>query len=89
MWQHQSPPCESQISPTSRYEPEPYIRTTATNGDYDATAETPTATTATTEQGADENNDNGDTQKNMNMQIQKLITDNIESKKCHNYDIYI
>ena len=35
--------CEN-ISPP--HEPEPYIRTTATNGDHDATAETSTATTA-------------------------------------------
>ena len=49
------------------HEPEPYIRTTATNGDYDATAETPTAATATTARGADENDDDPDTQINMNM----------------------
>ena len=37
--------------------------------------------------GADENDDDPDTQINMNMLIQKLITDNIESKKSHSYDI--
>ena len=58
---------EHKFSPTSRHEPEPYIRTTATNGYYDATAETPTAATATTSPGADENDDDPDTQINMNM----------------------
>ena len=49
------PLVEHKFSLTSHYEPEPYVRTTATNGDHDATAETPA--TATTESGADENDD--------------------------------
>ena len=50
-------PLWNKISLTSRHEPEPYVRTTATNGDHDATTETPTAETATTASGADENDD--------------------------------
>ena len=46
------PLVEHIISLTSRHEPEPYVRTSATNGDHDATAETPTA--STTAPGADE-----------------------------------
>ena len=41
------PLVEHKFSPPSRHEPEPYIRNTAANGDYEATAETPTAATAT------------------------------------------
>ena len=48
---------EHKFSPTSGHEPEPYARTTETNGDHDALAETPTPETATTASGADENND--------------------------------
>ena len=51
---------EHKFSPTSGYEPEPYVRTTATNCDHDATVETPTAATATTASGADENDDDPD-----------------------------
>ena len=51
VWKHQSPPCGTQIFPHFRHEPEPYVRTSATNGDYDATAETLTAATATTAPG--------------------------------------
>ena len=51
---------EHKFSLTSRHEPEPYVRTTATNGDHDALAETPTAETATTASGADENDDDPD-----------------------------
>ena len=58
---------EHRFLPTSRHEPEPYIRTTATNGDYDATSETPTAATATIAPGADENDDDPDNQISMNM----------------------
>ena len=54
---HQSQLVEHKFFLTSRHEPEPYIRTTATNGDHDATAETPKAATATTAPGADENDD--------------------------------
>ena len=43
---------ERKFSLTSRHEPEPYVRTTATNGDHDAIAETPIATIATTAPGA-------------------------------------
>ena len=60
VWKRQSPPCGTQISLTSRHEPEPYVRTTATNGDHDATAETQTAATVTTAPGADENDDDPD-----------------------------
>ena len=51
---------EHKFSPSSRHEPEPYVRTTATKGVFDATAETPTAATETTAPGADENNDDPD-----------------------------
>ena len=51
---------EHKFSPTSGHEPEPYVRTTATNGDHDAMAETPTAETATTASGADKNDDDPD-----------------------------
>ena len=84
VWQHQSPPCESQISPTSRYEPEPYIRTTATNGDSDATAETPTAETATTAPGADENDDGlDDNHEYVNTKTDKLRLILPYKFKCH------
>ena len=48
------------FSPTSGHKPEPYVRTTETNGDHDALAETPTTETATTASGADESDDNPD-----------------------------
>ena len=51
---------EQKFTLTSRHEPEPYVRTTATNGDYDEKAETPTAVTATTAPGADEKDDDPD-----------------------------
>ena len=38
------PLVEHKISLTSRHEPEPYVRSIATNVDHDATEETPTAT---------------------------------------------
>ena len=48
---------ETSVSPLwTDHEPELYVRTTATNGDY----ETPTAATATTAPGADENDDDPD-----------------------------
>ena len=72
------------FSPTSRYEPEPYIRTTATNGDYDATAETPTAATATTAPGADENDDDPD---DKHKYANTETDNNIKSQKSHSYDI--
>ena len=66
---------------TCRHEPEPSVRTTATNG----TAETPTAataTTATTAPGADENYDSPyDEHKYVNKK--KKNDNNIESKKSH------
>ena len=69
---------EHKFSLTSRHEPEPYVRTTATNGDHDALAETPTAETATTASGADENDDNPeDEHEYVNTETDK----NIESKK--------
>ena len=70
------------FSITSRLEPEPYIRTTATIGDHDATKETPTA--ATTAPGADENDDDPDDEHDyVNTETDK----NIEFKKSHSYDI--
>ena len=54
------PLVEHTFSLTSRHEPKPYVKTTATNGDHDATAETPTAATAKTASGADENDDDPD-----------------------------
>ena len=64
--------------PTSCYEPDPYIRTTATNGDYDAKAETATAP------GADENDDDQDDEH----EYVNTETDyNIESEKNHIYGI--
>ena len=45
---------------TSCHDAESYVRTTATNGDHDALAETPTTETATTASGADENDDDQD-----------------------------
>ena len=75
---------EHKFSPTSRHEPEPYIRTTATNGDYDATAETPTAATATTAPGEDKNDDDPyDKYEYVNTETDS----NIESKKSNSYDI--
>ena len=69
---------EHKFSLTSRHEPEPYVRTTATNGDHDALAETPTAETATTASGADENDDDPDDEHEyVNTETDK----NIESKK--------
>ena len=65
---------EHKFSPTSAHEPEPYVRTTETNGDHDAWAETPTTETATTASGADENNDEHEY---VNTETDK----NIESKK--------
>ena len=64
---HQSHLVEHKFSLTSRHEPEPYIRTTATNGDHDATTETPTAATATTAPGADESDDDPDDEQEYNM----------------------
>ena len=51
-----SPLWNTIFSLTSRHEPEPDVRTTATNCDYDATTETPTAATP----GANENDDDPD-----------------------------
>ena len=48
MWQCQSSLVEHSNSLSSCHEPEPYVRTAATNGDHDATA-------ATTAPGADKN----------------------------------
>ena len=62
----------------SGYEPEPYVRTTATNGDHDALTETPTAETETTASGADVNDDDTDDEhEHVNTETEK----NIESKK--------
>ena len=69
---------EHKFSLTSGHEPEPYVRTTATNGDHDALAETPTAETATTASGADDNNDDPDDEHEyVNTETDKSI----ESKK--------
>ena len=71
---------EHKLSLTSHYEPEPYVRTTATNSDHDATAETPTAATASTASGADENYDDPDDEHEyVNTDTEK----NIEFKKNH------
>ena len=51
---------EHKFSLTSGHEPEPYVRTTATNGDHDPMTETLTASVATTTPGADENDDEPD-----------------------------
>ena len=59
----------------------PYVRTSATNGDYDATAETPKATTTP---GADENDDDSDDE---HEQINTETYKNIQPKKSYSYDI--
>ena len=72
------------FSLTSHHEPEPYVATTATNCDYDATTETLTAAIATTTPGPDENDDDPDDKH------EYVITEtysNIESKKRHSFDI--
>ena len=67
------------------HEPEPYVRTIATNGDHNATAETQTAATARTVPGADENDDDTDDE----YEYVKTETDNnIKSKKSHSYSIH-
>ena len=67
------------------HEPEPYVRTTATNGDHNATAETQTAATARTVPGADENDDDPDDE----YEYVKTETDNnMQSKKSHSYNIH-
>ena len=53
----------------------PYVRTTATNGDHDATAETPAS--ATTSPEADENDDGPD---NEYEYVNTETDNNIESK---------
>ena len=63
--------------------PMPYVRTVATNGDHDATAETPTAATATTASGADENDDDTDDEHEY---VNTETDNNIESKRSHSYD---
>ena len=69
---------EHKFSPTSGHEPEPYVRTTETNGDHDALAETPPTETAATASGADENNDDpNDEHEYVNTETDT----NIESKK--------
>ena len=70
---------EHKFSLTSRHEPEPYGRSTATYGDHDATA-----ATATTAPGADENDDDPDDKHEyVNTETYNII----ESKKIHSYDI--
>ena len=69
------PLVEHKFSLTSRYEPEPYVRTTATNGDHEATAETPTATTTP---GADENDDDPEDE---HEHVNTETDNNIQSKK--------
>ena len=70
---------EHKFSLTSGHEPEPYARTTSTNGDHDALAETPTAKTATT---ALEQMRMITTQMmNMNIYVKTETDKNIESKK--------
>ena len=84
VWQNQSPLVEQKNSLTSCHEPEPYVRATATNGDHDATAETQTPATETTEPGADENYNDPD---NKHEYVNIKIDDNIELKKCHSSDM--
>ena len=79
------PLVEHKVSLTSHHEPEPYVRTTATNADHDATAETPTAATATTAPGADKD---GDDPNDEHEYLNTETDNNIESKKSHSYDIY-
>ena len=74
---------ERKFSLTSRHEPEPYVRTTATNGDHYATTETPTEGTATTAPGADENDDDPDDEHEY---VNTETDNNIESKKSRSYD---
>ena len=69
------PLVEHKFSLTSRHEPEPYVRTLATNGDYDATAETPKATTIP---GADENDEDSDDE---HEHINTETYNNIQSRK--------
>ena len=64
------PLVEHKFSLNSRHEPEPYVRTTATNDDHDATAETPTAITAP---GADDNNDPDDEHEYVNAETDNII----------------
>ena len=75
---------EHKFSLTSRHEPKPYVRTTATNGDHNATAETQTAATTRTAPGADENDDDPDDEHEY---VNTETDNNIESKKSHSYDI--
>ena len=73
---------EHKFSLTSGHEPEPYVRTTATNGDHDALAGTPSA--ETTASGADENDDDPDDEHEY---VNTETDNNIESKKIYSYDI--
>ena len=75
---------EHKISLTSSHEPESYVRTTATNGDHDATAETLTVATATTAPGADDTDDGPDDE---HKYVNKETDNNVEPKKSHSYDI--
>ena len=59
-------------------------RTTATNGDKDATAKTRTAATATTAPGADENYEDLD---GNHKYVSTETINNIESKMNYSYDI--
>ena len=69
---------------TPRHQSKPNIRTTATNGDFNATTEAPTAATAATASGADENHDDpNDEHKYVNTETYK----NIEFKMGHIYDL--
>ena len=75
------PLVEHKFSLTCRHDPEPYVRTTATNGDHYATAETPTAPTV---QGADENDDDPDDEHEY---VSTETDNNKKSKKS--YDMFI
>ena len=75
---------EHKFSLIFRHEPEPYVRTTATNGNHDATAETSTGATATTASGADENDDDPDVEHKC---VHTENDNNVEYKKSHSYDI--
>ena len=69
---------EQKCSLTSGHEPEPYVRTTETNGDHNALAETSTAETETTSSGADKNDDDQDDE---HAYVNPETDKNVESKK--------
>ena len=77
VWKRQCPPCGTKIFLTYGHEPELYVRTTETNDDHNALAETSTAETETTSSGADENDDDPD---NEHAYVNTESDENIEFK---------